>query len=755
MIENKMKVDRDRMEEIIKNNRKKQLGTAEGPAGEENGNNSKQNSLKDKKDKAVMEEKTETKVSKKKDEDKGTNGGGIVAWAQSNRGKLIIGAVGLFTLFLFIQLKYIYDIWFDPDELDIYSVGFEMAKGKVLYRDIPSQHMPFTYIFSAFFYILGAHTPTLQRLYFYILFAGAWTYMVFAYKKYVNKWVIIFMPFVYHMYLQTMEFSTQILSEHLAVIGGQIFLLEFLVFMKKRDISIGSCVRMSFAVVMTFGAAFINIFPLFFLGAGVLALEIWWRVKDKTPRGEWWKMMVKRYLRLFAIVAVPWLLLVVYMLATHSFHDFGFCAYTINRLYYAPYMNGLGGGVFSTLVTPFTEISIFAHDFSTTGISLFYMIKIFTLGCIIYMAYKLCKRGNIIAGITVYMFVTGFGTRGFFNYHGATFVGVASLVTTYVMVTYMYKNKDSFLKTSMFRRGGLCVATVAIAVIYFSGTNMIMNFITGEALNSYATDTEIMETVLDEDERFWQTNTCDTVCIAALRVTDGPSVSTPWMWDSVGKKKMDDFIANPTKVVQFQIGYETWGHKMADYAPEAYYYIVNNYKFIPTSSQIWVRNDYYEEACRKLGIDPNMANDCGISKTPFTVDASEMPGMTEEDRKAAVKRMEEEAAAEEEKKNNKNQDNTTEENPEDKETEKDKKNNSDEDKEKTTEDSDKPVIENPDETSDGESSEGPAGVTVSPTDNKPIYLDADGNEITEDTPGAVQAPDGSWVLPDDSDGPGQ
>ena len=151
MIENKMKVDRDRMEEIIKNNRKKQLGTAEGPAGEENGNNSKQNSLKDKKDKEVMEEKTETKVSKKQDEDKGTNGGGIVAWAQSNRGKLIIGAVGLFALFLFIQLKYIYDIWFDPDELDIYSVGFEMAKGKVLYRDIPSQHMPFTYIFSTLF----------------------------------------------------------------------------------------------------------------------------------------------------------------------------------------------------------------------------------------------------------------------------------------------------------------------------------------------------------------------------------------------------------------------------------------------------------------------------------------------------------------------------------------------------------------------------------------------------------------------------
>ena len=42
---------------------------------------------------------------------------------------------------------------------------------------------------------------------------------------------------------------------------------------------------------------------------------------------------------------------------------------------------------------------------------------------------------------------------------------------------------------------------------------------------------------------------------------------------------------------------------MSDYAPEAYTYIKENYTYIPDSNQIWVLNDYYDDACEKLGIN--------------------------------------------------------------------------------------------------------------------------------------------------------
>ena len=53
---------------------------------------------------------------------------------------------------------------------------------------------------------------------------------------------------------------------------------------------------------------------------------------------------------------------------------------------------------------------------------------------------------------------------------------------------------------------------------------------------------------------------------------------------------------------------------------------------------------------------------------------------------------------------------------------------------------------------DGSVSNGPGDTVVSPVDDAGIYRDDDGNIITEYTPGAVQAPDGSWILPDTSGG---
>ena len=681
----------------------------------------------------------------------GTNG--LVSWVMYGKRKYILGAIGLFLVFLFIQLKYIYNVWFDPDELDVYSIGYEMAKGKILYKDIPSQHMPWTYFFSCFFYFLGAHTATLQRLCFYIMFAAFWTYFVFAYRRYVNKWILIITPFVYHAILQHIDFATQILSEHLCVIGAQIFILEFLMFLKKRDISIASCIRMSIAVVFTFGTAFLMVFALFFLGLGVIGMEIKWRIESGQSRGEWWGMMFKRYLKLAAFMAIPWVLMVIYMLATHSFHDFGFCAYTINRLYYPQYMNGIGGGIFSTLVTGITAPCSYALNLLATDITVLFVFKAFMFVSVIYFSYRLARKYGIIAGAAVYMFAFSFGTRGLFNYHGVPFIGTAALLSSFVLIKYMFKNKDNFIKESMAKRCATCVIIGIMGLAFFSDFQMSVGFISGEAFNSYKADTDVLAAVIDEEDRVWQTNVCDTISYTAQRVTDGPSVSTPWMWDSVGKKDIEEFIKNPTKVAIFQLGYETWGHKMADYAPEAYYFIVNNYKLIPTSTQIWARNDYYEEACRRLGVDPDSVKDLGVSVSPFTVDESELPGKTAADRKEALKRQEEgitEPEAEpEEEEETQEEDKQKKEDKEDKD-EKDKKESEEEDTEAATEES------TDEEASDDKEApaEGPGAVIVSPNEGGVVYLDPDGNVITENTPGAVQAPDGSWVLPDDSDGPG-
>ena len=82
----------------------------------------------------------------------------------------IIVIVSLFFLYFFLQLKFIDDSWFGSDELDIFLNGKAIVRGQLLYRDALSQHMAFSYYFSALFYKLGATTASGQRMAFMLFF---------------------------------------------------------------------------------------------------------------------------------------------------------------------------------------------------------------------------------------------------------------------------------------------------------------------------------------------------------------------------------------------------------------------------------------------------------------------------------------------------------------------------------------------------------------------------------------------------------
>ena len=78
----------------------------------------------------------------------------------------------LLVLVYFVMLMfYINEPFFESDEGDIYMVGAAIANGRLLYRDITSQHMPVMYYIAAVFSLLGASTITAFRIWFYLLMA--------------------------------------------------------------------------------------------------------------------------------------------------------------------------------------------------------------------------------------------------------------------------------------------------------------------------------------------------------------------------------------------------------------------------------------------------------------------------------------------------------------------------------------------------------------------------------------------------------
>ena len=85
--------------------------------------------------------------------------------------KTLVTVVGLFLLYFVIQLQFLADPWFGTDELDIMMIGKRIAGGELLYKDICSQHMPFSYYISAIFVKLGARSVSEQRIAFYLFFS--------------------------------------------------------------------------------------------------------------------------------------------------------------------------------------------------------------------------------------------------------------------------------------------------------------------------------------------------------------------------------------------------------------------------------------------------------------------------------------------------------------------------------------------------------------------------------------------------------
>lgn len=524
-------------------------------------------------------------------------------WADNKKRRLILG-LGCFAFLVFIQLKYLYNTWFDPDEVDIYVYAYEMNLGNVLYRDLPSQHMPFTYYISAFFYLIGAREIYLQRICFYIMFAAFWTGFVFRYRKYFNKWAIVLHPILFFTLLQNQDFSTQILSENLAAIGAEIFILELLRFLKEKDIDIKGCILMSIAVVFTLGTTFVSIYALFYLGLGVLSLEIYWGIKNKQPMKEWWAMMLKRYLKLFGIVLIPWVIFIIYSLATHSLYDCYYQAYVVNREYYPKYI-GIGGSALEGFFIPITRLCGSFIEFKLKDLTQYALIeKSMLLMGTLYFPYKLHKKEGVIAGVTLSMFVMSLAERGYFSFHGKQAEAALALLSASVMIDIVYQSKEKFAKAGLARKAYFVTFCFLIFVNYCNNLTENFVFVYFSEKNHYESDTDAVLAITDENDMMWQTNICNTVEWVSKVPNVNVPVSCPWMWEGVGSKRFDRVKQIRPKVIVYTEDYVCWGAKMSEYAPEAYNFIEENYTYLPGTEQIWVRNEDYAESCRILGYDP-------------------------------------------------------------------------------------------------------------------------------------------------------
>ena len=517
---------------------------------------------------------------------------------KSENKKVYIRFFILFIIYFILQFKFVNDGWFATDELDVMAGGMTVGKGYDVYKYFYSQHMPFSYYISAIFYLLGAKTVSLQRVYFYMFYALSWTVIWQRYKKWVDEKALIFYPIIFSCIITYYDMGTVVLSEHLAGIGFVILYLEYIKFVETRKISMDSCIAISLSIILTFGTIFVSVFGVFAIAVAVLVSECLWNKEKKWVFKDFILELVKKYYKLIVCCVLPWVFLVLYYAATHNLKNFIFQAYVINRKFYTKYNGDFDGNIIGSMLSGIDFVfSFFKSLFTVENWS--YTLFAETLLLILVIAYiiKLFGKGKKnIAFVTILLLFES-APRGIFNYHATQWVEVVALLCAFAISEQFFKNKEYFNNKNMIYRVGSVLICVIILSGYFS------NFSSLTSRNIEDAKDEIIEqvsSITGKKEAVWDlTLGNDYIGIGADRAIVRNVGAVPWFWEAVGLRTVEEAKSNLPRVALFNKYNECWGNRLVDYAPELVNFMSDEYTQYDNSI-LYIRNDYYKEACRIL-----------------------------------------------------------------------------------------------------------------------------------------------------------
>lgn len=521
-----------------------------------------------------------------------------VEMLQKNKGKIwsYLQYIFVFLLFFVVQFKFVNDTWFGTDELDVMLGGKTIASGYQLYSDFSSQHMPFSYYISALFDILGAKTVTMQRIAFYLFYALLWTIIYGRYKKIVGKKVLFFYPLCFLCLICCYDMGTTILSEHLAGIGFIILLLEYLHFYKNRILKVDNYIAISISIILTFGTIFVAIFGVFAIAMGVLAREIQWTLTEKKSFLLFLKEMLRKYLPLAFWVALPWVILGAYYFIVNNVRIAFFSAYTLNRAIYPKY-NGYGESILKTMLGSVDYfIGLVKGFFTLSDITFITVVYAIVILLLIAAIVEIARKKEYILCVVLSVFLLFLGTRGYFNFHGTQWVEVAAFVITYYLCEVLVVNGKAFEQKRLYYRLTVVGMIFIIASAYLGTFSMLADRSLKEGENGTSL---IVGQITDKNEGIWQLTFSNDV----LMMADRPSIqnvgATPWGWEGHGARVLAMYEQSSPRVVLYDEEHECWGNKLKDYAQDLVAFMQERYTRYGDTI-IYIRNDYYEEACKIL-----------------------------------------------------------------------------------------------------------------------------------------------------------
>lgn len=259
-------------------------------------------------------------------------------------GKNDIIAMGLMLLALLILMQY---RTYRPflDESDNFLGGKILSRGGVIYKDYISQHMPGMYYIVGIIVKLGFTEIQEIRTCFYLLIFLSWIVMYFRYKNIFSLWII---PTFVFMYLSMFSISKghTLLAEQIEIIAFMVIMCELFLFFKTKKLKLSSTIFISISTWLAIVCAMTAVWTIFFMALIFIIIYI-----EQLKSSENKKNIMNEIIRTSVIIAIPFIIWMVYLLKTNSVEEWFYQAYKFNQEVYGKYVNF--SGIFKTVIAPF------------------------------------------------------------------------------------------------------------------------------------------------------------------------------------------------------------------------------------------------------------------------------------------------------------------------------------------------------------------------------------------------------------------
>ena len=320
------------------------------------------------------------------------------AWIRS----ILVGTLAFCSIAIYASLKLADNL----DEMDNMIGGMILAaQHKVIYRDYITQHTPVAYWLGWLYALLGAQSVEQFRLLLHVSYGVIWGLVWFRHKDSPRSRAVALMApawgFFSHVFIA--QFTGTMLSDNIQGLAMAVLLLELVGYFEDHALTLARMVIVSLCIFASVGSAFISIYAIAAAALAVLAADLF------AHRKKGIGFFAGRYVLLFGIIAVPFVLSIVYFAANGALKTAFDQAYRFNVEVYPNYTGGFGTdklapvkGAFRTFYKMVRRdtLHILNHKTNITEVVQMVMTVLALLPCLVNLL-----RRRVAEGIGIFFFI--------------------------------------------------------------------------------------------------------------------------------------------------------------------------------------------------------------------------------------------------------------------------------------------------------------------------------------------------------------